>query len=343
VRWLQTVPELPEVETVRRGLERQTQGMNIARVEVRRARAVAFPPDPSLFCLALSGCCIVRWRRRGKYLLADLRDQDGQSAGCWGVHLRMTGQFLWIAASAQMPTQAADKQDPAAQRATQPRERDMEQAPSQERLVLNTVGAAEAEAQQYRQVQSTEPGPHTRVRFWSSGGDELRFIDTRSFAQMWWVPANRPIEQVITGLARLGPEPFDPAFNAAHLQQRLRGSSRAIKSALLDQSLVAGVGNIYADESLFAAGINPHTPAGRLNTQALERLRAALVEILQASIGAGGTTFSDFRDLTGTNGNYGGEASVYRRSGQPCRRCGAPILRDRLGGRSTHWCSQCQR
>lgn len=291
------MPELPEVETVRRGLEQQTCGMTIARVEVLRARAVAFPPEPSLFCLALAQSRIERWRRRGKYLLADLVDAQGEAAGHWGVHLRMTGQFLWIG------------HQPAKRQAT-------------------TTG---------------EPGPHTRVRLWSTGGDELRFIDTRSFAQMWWVPPGRPVESVITGLAKLGPEPFDPAFSAKHLRQRLRGSSRPIKSALLDQALVAGVGNIYADESLFAAGINPHTPSGRLNEAALGRLHEALVAVLQASIGAGGTTFSDFRDLTGTNGNYGGEASVYRRTGQPCHRCGALIQRDRLSGRSTHWCRSCQR
>lgn len=337
------MPELPEVETVRRGLERQTQGMAIARVEVRRARAVAFPPDPSLFCLALSGSTIAGWRRRGKYLLAELRDLDGQGAGCWGVHLRMTGQFLWIAAPAQPAPVATTELKPATQQ--RPPQRKLAQAPSQAPADSKTAGAAQTETATEpdgKTPEGTEPCPHTRVRFWSKAGDELRFIDTRSFAQMWWVPPNRPIEQVITGLGRLGPEPFDPAFSAAHLQQRLRGSSRAIKTALLDQSLVAGVGNIYADESLFAAGINPHTPAGRLGRPALERLRSALVEILEASIGAGGTTFSDFRDLTGTNGNYGGEASVYRRSGQPCRRCGAPIVRDRLAGRSTHWCRHCQ-
>jgi formamidopyrimidine-DNA glycosylase len=344
VRWLQPVPELPEVETVRRGLERQTQGMTIARVDVRRARAVAFPPDPSVFCLALSGSIIAGWRRRGKYLLAELRDQDGQGAGVWGVHLRMTGQFLWIAAPAQ-PAPATAGECASATGPPLP-QRKRRRASSQERPESQTSGAVEPKSMTKSEGEAltmTEPGPHTRVRFWSNAGDELRFIDTRSFAQMWWVPPNRPIEQVITGLARLGPEPFDPAFSATHLQQRLRGSSRTIKTALLDQTLVAGVGNIYADESLFAAGINPHTPAGSLGRPALERLRAALVEILQASIGAGGTTFSDFRDLTGTNGNYGGEASVYRRMGQPCRHCGAPIVRDRLAGRSTHWCRHCQR
>lgn len=105
---------------------------------------------------------------------------------------------------------------------------------------------------------------------------------------------------------------------------------------------MAGVGNIYADESLFAAGIPPHTRSGQLKLGQLENLREALVEVLQNSIGAGGTTFSDFRDLSGTNGNYGGMAWVYRRGGEPCRRCGTPIRREKLGGRSSHWCPNCQ-
>lgn len=152
--------------------------------------------------------------------------------------------------------------------------------------------------------------------------------------------ANRGKRDKRTG--RLGPEPFDPGFNANYLQQRLRGSQRTIKSALLDQSLVAGIGNIYADESLFAAGILPQTISGRLGNRRLERLREAVVEVLRTSIGAGGTTFSDFRDLTGTNGNYGGQAWVYRRGGLPCRRCGTTVGRERLAGRSTHWCPSCQ-
>ena len=292
------MPELPEVETVRLGLQHQTQGFLIAKVEVLRDRAIAAPHDPALFRLALEGCRIEQWSRRGKYLLAELRHPDGQQAGIWGVHLRMTGQFLWLAA----PEGAGS--DPAG---------------------------------------DPDPGQHTRVRVWEQSGAELRFIDTRSFAQMWFVPPGRAVESVITGLARLGPEPFDPGFSANYLQERLRGSRRPIKSALLDQSLVAGIGNIYADESLFAAGILPQTVSDRLGSQRLERLRGAVVEILQTSIGAGGTTFSDFRDLTGTNGNYGGQAWVYRRGGLPCRRCGTPLMRDRLAGRSTHWCPCCQK
>jgi formamidopyrimidine-DNA glycosylase len=102
------------------------------------------------------------------------------------------------------------------------------------------------------------------------------------------------------------------------------------------------VGNIYADEALFSAGIRPQTPSGRLGPKRLHRLCESLAEVLRQSIGAGGTTFSDFRDLRGTNGNYGGQAWVYRRSGMPCRRCGTPIRREKLAGRSSHWCPTCQ-
>ncbi|MFM7676367.1 MAG: DNA-formamidopyrimidine glycosylase [Synechococcus sp.] len=281
------MPELPEVETVRRGLEQRTLGCPFSRVEVLLPRTIAAPAAPELFCEALRGSRVHRWRRRGKYLLGTLQDGVGEEAGTWGVHLRMTGQFLWL------------------------------QAP-------------------------LPPCRHTRVRLHTEAGVELRFLDTRTFAQMWWVPPEQAEEEVITGLQRLGPEPFSESFTAAYLQQALAGSQRPIKNALLDQRLVAGVGNIYADESLFTAGIRPHTPAGTLRAPQLQRLRDALVQVLHTSIGAGGTTFSDFRDLTGTNGNYGGEAWVYRRGGEPCRRCGTALRRERLAGRSTHWCPRCQ-
>ena len=280
------MPELPEVETVRRGLEQQTQGFEISRVEVHRARAIASPANPAAFAAALCGCRVGAWTRRGKNLMSQL-SRGGKEAGSWGVHLRMTGQFLWL----ETPKPACS---------------------------------------------------HTRVQLFAASNQELRFVDTRSFGQMWWVPPGQPLDSVITGLGRLGPEPFSPAFNPAYLAERLRGSRRPIKNALLAQALVAGVGNIYADESLFAAGIRPATASGSLGVSQLERLRQALVEVLETSIGAGGTTFSDFRDLKGNNGNYGGVAWVYRRGGDPCRRCHTPIQREKLGGRSSHWCPSCQ-
>ncbi|WP_126148083.1 DNA-formamidopyrimidine glycosylase [Synechococcus elongatus] len=279
------MPELPEVETVRRGLTQQTLQRVCTGGEVLLSRTIA-TPTPEQFLVALQQTQIQEWRRRGKYLLADL-SREGESAGTWGVHLRMTGQFFW-----------------------------------------------------------TEPAmpltKHTRVRLRFEGDRELRFIDIRSFGQMWWVPPDRPVESVITGLSKLGPEPFAPEFTARYLRDRLQRSQRPIKTALLDQSLVAGIGNIYADESLFRTGIHPTTPSDRLTKIQAEKLREAIVEVLTASIGAGGTTFSDFRDLTGVNGNYGGQAWVYGRNDQPCRTCGTPIQKLKLAGRSSHFCPRCQ-
>ena len=283
------MPELPEVETVRRGLADVVGSFAISTVEVLRDRAVAAPAgDVDGFCTTLAGCSFASWRRRGKYLISTLLRQ-GEAAGALGVHLRMTGQF-------------------------------------------QILGQGER-----------QPCRHTRVRFLEANGQrELRFVDIRSFGEFWLVPRNTPSEAVISGLARLGPEPFDSSFTARYLKNKLRGRTRPIKSALLDQALVAGAGNIYADESLFMAGIRPTIRSGSLSLDQLEQLRQALVEVMSISIGKGGTTFSDFRDLTGTNGNYGGVAKVYRRGGEPCHDCGTPINRIVLSGRATHWCPQCQ-
>jgi formamidopyrimidine-DNA glycosylase len=289
------LPELPEVETVRRGLANRLNQFVISDLEVCRERAIASPGGPECFESGLINCRVGDWTRRGKYLYSELHrpgssaetNHPEESAGYWGVHLRMTGQFQWI-------------------------------------------------------ENDTPPCKHTRVRFWNAKGQELRFVDLRSFAEMWWVPPNIAVDSIITGLKKLGPEPFSQDFKTQYLQERFKGSTRSIKAALLDQSIVAGTGNIYADESLFAAGIRPETAAGQLNRRQLDKLRECLIEILELSIGAGGTTFSDFRDLEGVNGNYGGQAAVYRRTGQPCIRCGKPIERIKLAGRSTHWCSSCQ-
>ena len=245
------MPELPEVETVRRGLAERLNSFEIKEIEVCRARAIASPGGVDQFVAGLTGATVGAWSRRGKYLMAQLEPNRGS----WGVHLRMTGQFQWHAKPAP-------------------------------------------------------PCNHTRVRFWNQSNEELRFVDVRSFGEMWWVPEGDDLDTVMTGLKRLGPEPFSDAFTGAYLKQRLKGSTRPIKTALLDQSLVAGVGNIYADESLFAAGIPPLTASGKLSIEQLVRLRDELINVLNISIGVGGTTFSDFRDLEGVNGNYGGQSWV---------------------------------
>jgi formamidopyrimidine-DNA glycosylase len=183
---------------------------------------------------------------------------------------------------------------------------------------------------------------HTRVRLFFPNNQELRFVDQRTFGQMWWVPPSVPLESIITGLKQLGPEPFSEQFSLEYLAGKLRHRQRSIKAALLDQTLVAGVGNIYADEALFLSRIRPETLCADLNVEQIERLRSSLIQVLQASIQVGGTTFSNFLNVQGVNGNYGGVAWVYGRTGQHCRVCHRSIVRLKVGGRSSHFCPNCQ-
>lgn len=184
---------------------------------------------------------------------------------------------------------------------------------------------------------------HTRVRLFFGDRQELRFVDQRTFGQMWWVPPGVPVESIITGLAKLAIDPFSPEFTVEYLAAKLQNRRRPIKTALLDQSVVAGLGNIYADEALFKSGVLPETLCTDLQLKQIERLRTAIIQVLQASIAAGGTTFSNFLNVNGINGNYGGVAWVYNRAGEPCRVCSNLIQRTRLAGRSSHFCPQCQR
>ncbi|BAZ28992.1 formamidopyrimidine-DNA glycosylase [Cylindrospermum sp. NIES-4074] len=278
------MPELPEVETVRRGLNQLTLSQEITGGDVLLDRTIAYPFSVDEFLAKIKGSAIASWHRRGKYLLAEL---SPPSPGWLGVHLRMTGQLLWL--------------------------------------------------------QQNEPlHKHTRVRLFFGNQQELRFVDQRTFGQMWWVPPGVPVESIITGLAKLAVDPFSPEFTVEYLANKLQKSRRPIKTALLDQSIVAGLGNIYADEALFKSGILPTTLCTDLQKKQIEPLRTAIIQVLSASIAAGGTTFSNFLNVKGVNGNYGGEAWVYNRTGEPCKVCGNVIGRIKLGGRSSHFCSQCQ-
>lgn len=267
------------------------------------------------FLTQLKGKSIARWYRRGKYLLAELsqfpegerekgkggefRDQTPISsplpssfllpskAGWLGVHLRMTGQLLW--------------------------------------------------------VNRSEPlQKHARVRLFFEGNQELRFVDQRTFGQMWYVPAETEVSSTVIGLKLLGPEPFSDELTTEYLTRKLHRRARPIKTALLDQSLIAGLGNIYADETLFLSGVMPTTLCADLTAEQIGRIHTAIIQVLQKAIESGGTTFSNFLNVQGVNGNYGGVAWVYNRAGQPCRTCSATIERIKLAGRSTHFCPACQ-
>ncbi len=282
------MPELPEVETVRRGLASKLDNFYIDKVEVLSQRTVAGLYDPQFFKAKLIGSVFGEWTRRGKYLICNLKSKTNNLCSGWlVVHLRMTGQFKFL-------------------------------------------------------KQELPICPYTRIRFWNKEKEELRYIDLRNFGQMWWVnPENHPTEK-IKGLKTLGPEPFSKKFNSSYLKDSLKNRKRSIKSSLLDQSTVAGAGNIYADESLFQAGIIPTKESRKLNNDEIVRLCIALSDVLKKSIGKGGTTFKDFRDLEGINGNYGGQAWVYGRGNKACKKCGSIIIKSKICGRGTHWCPKCQ-
>jgi formamidopyrimidine-DNA glycosylase len=177
--------------------------------------------------------------------------------------------------------------------------------------------------------------PHTHVVWQLAGGPEVRFFDPRRFGGVWWLGRDGAHDQ------DMGPEPL--GLRAAELLRRLGQTRRAVKVALLDQSVVAGLGNIYVDESLHAAGIHPTTPARLLSAPQVASLNRCVQRVLRKAIRHGGSTLRDYRDANGNAGVFQRLHAVYGRAGQPCRRCRAPVERIVLGGRSTHFCPACQR
>jgi len=292
------LPELPEVETVRRGLEQKLNNFIIKKVEVCRDSTVAFPTNKEEFIRGLRNSLFYKWDRRGKYLIAELKKvekenyqsplKNSQNKGFLVVHLRMTGYFKFI-------------------------------------------------------DNATPPCKHTRIRFFDKNNNELRYIDVRSFGQIWWIKQGLSPNKIIKGLGSLGPEPFSKAFDTKYLKKVISKRTKSIKAILLDQTIVAGIGNIYADESLYLAGISPFRKAPTIKKNELIKLKESIVTVLKKSIGSGGTTFSDFRDLEGENGNFGLLTNVYRRTGKECHKCGNLIERQKITGRSTHWCPKCQK
>ena len=274
------MPELPEVETIRRGLSRRAVGRPIRRVEVREVR-LRTPLDAAALEGSLVGRRIASVGRRSKYLLFQL--DDGQTLV---IHLGMTGGI--VLEPARVP-----------------------------------------------------PAPHTHVILELDGGDQLRFADPRRFGMLFVLPHAEALA-TDARLANLGPEPLSADFDLGYLAQRARRVRKPVKNFLLDPSVVAGVGNIYACETLYRAGIHPRTPAGRLRLPRLQRLRRSLVVVLGEAVRAGGTTLQDYRDAAGRRGAYQFRLRVYGREGQRCRKCHHPVRRVVQAGRSTFYCPGCQ-
>jgi formamidopyrimidine-DNA glycosylase len=275
------VPELPEVETVRHGLEKHVVGRTVETVRVLHPRAVRRQPGGAdEFETALAGRGLDRARRRGKYLWLSV-GEDALLA-----HLGMSGQLL--------------------------------------------VG---------------EPGrplsPHVRILFtFTDGGPDLRFTDQRTFGHMCMV---RDGAELPAPIAHIAPDPFEPAYDPAALSLRLRGRHTGVKRALLDQSLISGVGNIYADEALWRARLHWARPTETLNGPEVSRLLTAVREVLGEALVAGGTSFDDlYVNVNGESGYFERSLAVYGREGLPCPRCDTPVRRDSFMNRSSYTCPHCQ-
>ncbi|WP_258359615.1 bifunctional DNA-formamidopyrimidine glycosylase/DNA-(apurinic or apyrimidinic site) lyase [Moorella sulfitireducens (nom. illeg.)] len=273
------MPELPEVETIKRTLGPHVQGKTIAGVEVYHPGVIAVP-DAGTFIHLLAGKTITGLDRRGKYLLFYLTGDC-----CLVAHLRMTG-----------------------------------------RLILTTAN---------------EPVlRHTHVIFRLADSSTLRWVDSRRFGRLYL--GEKDEVAVAAGLKKLGPEPLDPSFDAAALAAACAGRRRPVKQVLLDQHLLAGIGNIYADEMLFLAGINPARAASSLTAVEVTGLYQAMQAALAQGIANYGTSFRDYVDSYGRQGKNQDYLQVYGRAGRPCSRCGHTLERIKIGGRTTVFCPACQ-
>ncbi len=275
------MPELPEVETVRRGLQQHVTGRTIASVQLLHPRAVRrHLPGPDDFAAALSGRAFAGARRRGKYLWLPV-DDDAVLA-----HLGMSGQLV--------------------------------------------LGAPDRPL-----------SPHVRARFtFRDGGPDLRFTDQRTFGHLAIARGGAPLPAVI---AHIAPDPLEPAFDLPALMKRIRARHTGIKRALLDQSLVSGIGNIYADEALWHARLHWARPTETLTGGEITRLFAAVQQVFADALDAGGTSFDSlYVNVNGQIGYFERSLAAYGRADQPCPRCGTPIRRDPFMNRSSFSCPRCQ-
>lgn len=270
------MPELPEVETTRRGIRGALIGRTIRAFDLRESR-LRWPVERRLE-QELAGQRVLDVRRRAKYLLIDLE------RGTLIAHLGMSGSLR------VMPASAA-------------------------RIV------------------------HDHYDLVLDSGQCLRFNDPRRFGSLHWCTGD-PADHSL--LAHLGPEPFDEAFDASYLAARARGRKVAVKLFLMDQRTVVGVGNIYASEALYRAGVRPRRAAGRIRRAEWQKIVDAIRAVLGDAIRQGGTTLRDYLNAEGAPGYFRQELFVYERAGQPCRRCATPIRHLQQGQRSTYFCPACQ-
>jgi len=274
------MPELPEVETIRRGLEQKVRGEKIKRVIIRNERSVKTPPS-SEFVQKIHGKVLCQIHRRGKYLILGL--DSGESLV---LHLGMTGRLIYS--------------------------------------------------------KTREEIGYSRVVFLLENNAQLSFADVRGFGGLWFVPDEK-FEEAVPALANMGPEPLGRSFTLEKFKQLLKGKKGKIKSLLMDQTFIAGIGNIYAQEALFLSGIHPTRSPSLLLDQEIERLYHNLLNVLKEAVSYRGSSVNTYVDLDGIEGNYEPRLRVYRRAGSNCLRCRQVIERMEVGGRGTYFCPRCQK
>jgi formamidopyrimidine-DNA glycosylase len=305
------MPELPEVETIAHGVDARVRGDRILHAWFGSHRE-PFKNPPSRQLQGLEGRAILGVERVGKHIVCNL-----------GAQLSAPQKKRAGKRASQPPAQTPTAQWPTAQWIVH--------LGMTGRLLVTTPDASVA--------------PHTHARLTLASGRELRFVDPRRFGRLEFrdLADNHGAEAPgldASKFAAPGAEPL--SIQPAEFAALFRGRRLAIKAALLNQKLLSGVGNIYADESLFRAAIRPRRSAGRLTRIELERLRLALREVLQHAIRLGGSSVSDYVDAEGMRGFFQLEHCVYQRTGQPCLTCKTPIKRITIAGRSTHYCPHCQ-
>jgi len=273
------MPELPEVETIRRDLNKELKGRKIIRLKYYDWPKM-LKPSPEAVKKAIEGKKIAGFGRRAKLLLMHLDDHGTTVA----LHLKLSGQ-----------------------------------------LILR------------KSTDSPDRFTHIVLEF--DKGEELRFNDLRKFGFMKVVESKQDLEKL---LSEFGPEPFTPEFTFEKFKGTVTKSSRAIKTVIMDQQKISGVGNIYADEALWRARIHPEKPSNTLDEKQLKELYEAILFVLKQGIEDRGTSVDQYLDAHGDEGEHARNLKVFRQNGKPCPRCGTEIKKIRVGGRGTHYCPSCQ-
>ncbi len=307
------MPELPEVEFTARQLRAAIVGATIRDAQVFWERTIGHPELPD-FLAEIAARDILGVRRRGKYLILDLSGDLIVT-----IHRRMTGNLLLLPPGWEIDT-CLRESDPAA---------------------WNTRGPSFYRVSEYGDADEVDPVHlrYCRVCFNLADGRRLLYTDPRKFGRIeLWVR-----ERETEALAGLGMEPLGDEFTVERLVGSLAGRKGVIKQVLLDQTVIAGLGNIYADEALFYAAIHPLRPAHSLSEDEIRLLHEGIVSTLTLGIEHGGTSFSEYRDLWGEAGENYDHVRVYQQNGKPCARCGTLIERIVVGQRGTHYCPSCQK